>query len=143
MGKIKLGLADDNKDFSEALSSFFSRQMDMEVSFVAKDGLETIEQIQKKDVDVLILDMIMPHLDGIGVLESLNTMELDHYPKVIMVSAVGQDFVIQRAVSMGAEYFLVKPVNTEVLAKRIRQVMNRETISKTNTVSQMNLRRSS
>ena len=37
MGKIKLGLADDNKDFSEALSSFFSRQMDMEVSFVAKD----------------------------------------------------------------------------------------------------------
>ena len=44
---------------------------------------------------------------------------------------------------MGAEYFLVKPVNTEVLAKRIRQVMNRETISKTNTVSQMNLRRSS
>ena len=69
MGKIKLGLADDNKDFSEALSSFFSRQMDMEVSFVAKDGLETIEQIQKKDVDVLILDMIMPHLDGIGVLE--------------------------------------------------------------------------
>ena len=91
MGKIKLGLADDNKDFSEALSSFFSRQMDMEVSFVAKDGLETIEQIQKKDVDVLILDMIMPHLDGIGVLESLNAMELDHYPKVIMVSAVGQD----------------------------------------------------
>lgn len=143
MGKIKLGLADDNKDFSEALCSFFNRQMDMEVSFVAKDGLETIEQIQKKDVDVLILDMIMPHLDGIGVLESLNAMELGHYPKVIMVSAVGQDSVIQRAVSMGAEYFLVKPVNTEVLAKRIRQVMNRETISKTNTVSQMNLRRSS
>ena len=56
---------------------------------------------------------------------------------------MGQDSVIQRAVSMGAEYFLVKPVNTEVLAKRIRQVMNRETISKTNTVSQMNLRRSS
>lgn len=126
MGKIKLGLVDDNKDFSEALERFFERQMDMEVVFTAQDGLAAVENLQKNKVDVLILDLIMPHLDGIGVLESLNGMELSHYPKVIMVSAVGQDTMIQRAVELGAEYYLVKPVNTEVLAKRIRQVMDRE-----------------
>ena len=98
MGKIKLGLVDDNKDFSEALERFFERQMDMEVVFTAQDGLAAVENLQKNKVDVLILDLIMPHLDGIGVLESLNGMELSHYPKVIMVSAVGQDTMIQRAV---------------------------------------------
>ncbi len=143
MGKIKLGLVDDNKDFSEALERFFERQMDMEVVFTAQDGLAAVENLQKNKVDVLILDLIMPHLDGIGVLESLNGMELSHYPKVIMVSAVGQDTMIQRAVELGAEYYLVKPVNTEVLAKRIRQVMDREHQTKYSLTNQQNLRKSS
>ena len=53
-----------------------------------------MEEIGKNDVDVLILDLIMPHLDGIGVLEALNSMELKKYPRVVMVSAVGQDSMI-------------------------------------------------
>jgi len=142
MGKIKLGLVDDNKDFCEALQNYFSRQVDMEVVFTAKDGLEAVDQIQKTDVDVLILDLIMPHLDGIGVLESLNSLELKKYPRVIMVSAVGQDTMIQRAINLGAEYYLVKPINTEVLAKRIRQAMNRDSLGKNDLNNQLNLRKS-
>ena len=72
MGKIKLGIVDDNKDFCEALQDFFSCQQDMEVVFSAEDGIQAMEEIGKNDVDVLILDLIMPHLDGIGVLEALN-----------------------------------------------------------------------
>jgi len=142
MGKIKLGLVDDNRDFSEVLENFFAGQKDMEVSFVAYDGLSAIEQIKTTDVDVVILDLIMPHLDGIGVLETLNTLELKRYPKVIMVSAVGQDTMIQRAVELGAEYYLVKPVNTEVLAKRIRQVTDTESMTRYNLANQENLRKS-
>ena len=94
MGKIKLGIVDDNKDFCEALQDFFSCQQDMEVVFSAEDGIQAMEEIGKNDVDVLILDLIMPHLDGIGVLEALNSMELKKYPRVVMVSAVGQDSMI-------------------------------------------------
>ncbi|MGC2872995.1 sporulation transcription factor Spo0A [Ihubacter sp. mB4P-1] len=126
MDKIKLGLVDDNKDFCEALQAYFSRQEDMEISFTAEDGIGAINQIQNSEVDVLILDLIMPHMDGFGVLESLNTMELNKYPHVIMVSAVGQDAMIQRAIAMGAEYYLVKPISMDILAKRIRQIMSRE-----------------
>jgi two-component system response regulator (stage 0 sporulation protein A) len=100
----------------------------MEVVFTCGDGLKGVEALKQHQIDVLILDLIMPHLDGIGVLESLETMELAAYPKVVMVSAVGQDSMIQRAISMGAEYYLVKPVNMEILAKRIRQVSGRECI---------------
>ncbi|MGN0659706.1 MAG: sporulation transcription factor Spo0A [Emergencia sp.] len=143
MGKIKLGIADDNKDFREALQDFFGRQEDMEVVFAAGDGLKAIEEIQRcEDIDVLISDLIMPHLDGFGVLESLNSMELNKYPRVVMVSAVGQDTMIQRAVALGAEYYLVKPVNTEVLAKRIRQLMNRDLLGRTAVNTSLNLRKS-
>ena len=142
MGKIKLGIVDDNKDFCEALQDFFSCQQDMEVVFSAEDGIQAMEEIGKNDVDVLILDLIMPHLDGIGVLEALNSMELKKYPRVVMVSAVGQDSMIQRAVELGAEYYLVKPINTEVLAKRVRQVMHRDSAAKNNINDQLNLRKS-
>ncbi len=141
MGKIRLGLVDDNKDFCEALQNFFERQNDTEVVFTAQDGLQAVESVQKNEVDVLILDLIMPHLDGIGVLEALNSMEMKHYPRVIMVSAVGQDSMIHRAMDMGAEYYLVKPINTEVLVKRIRQVMKRDGETR-NIVSSQNLRKS-
>ncbi|MEE0691730.1 MAG: sporulation transcription factor Spo0A [Lachnospiraceae bacterium] len=142
MGKIKLGLVDDNRDFCEALRSFFDRQQDTEVVFTAHDGLQAIESIKNSDIDVLILDLIMPHLDGIGVLEALNSLELKDFPRVIMVSAVGQDSVIQRSISHGAEYYLVKPINTEVLIKRIRQVMNRDNGIKNVVNNQHNLKRS-
>jgi len=61
---------------------------------------------------------------------------------VVMVSAVGQDSMIQRAVGLGAEYYLVKPINTDVLGKRVRQVMNRDGGIRTNANSQLNLRKS-
>lgn len=60
MEKIRLGLVDDNKDFCEALQEYFSRQEDMQIVFTAEDGMEAIDQIKKCDVDVLVLDLIMP-----------------------------------------------------------------------------------
>lgn len=140
MGKIKLGLVDDNKDFCEVLRNFFEHQDDIEVVFTAKDGLEAIEKIQTSPVDVLILDLIMPHLDGIGVLETLNTLDLAKYPNVIMVSAIGQDIMIQRAADLGAAYYLVKPINTEVLLKRIRQTMHRDDAARNIIQSQMKMK---
>ena len=74
----------------------------------------------------MILDSVLPHVDGIGVLEAMNDMELKRYPRVIMVSAFGQDQLIQRAVGLGASYFLVKPLNLRILEKRVRELSKRE-----------------
>lgn len=128
MGKIKLGIVDDCKDFCDVLQEYFAEQDDMEVTFIAEDGLMALEKLKTNDVDILILDLVMPHLDGIGVLESLNTMELEHYPRVLMVSAIGQDSMIQRATSLGAEYYFVKPIDKDVLCKRIRQMTDNNSL---------------
>ena len=129
MDIIKVIIADDNKDFSNILCDFLGQQEDMEIVGIAKDGIETIEILEKIEADVLILDIIMPILDGLGVLEKLNTISLHKKPKVIVLSAVGQDKITQRAIESGADYYIIKPFDLEVLIKRIRQLTNDEETS--------------
>jgi two-component system response regulator (stage 0 sporulation protein A) len=120
--KTKILIADDNKDFCDILYEYLSKQEDLEIVGVAKDGIEAIELLSKKSPDVLILDIIMPHLDGLGVLEKMNSMIGQKEPKVIILSAVGQDRITQKAISLGADYYVVKPFDFEVFIKRIRQL---------------------
>lgn len=140
MKNIRLGVVDDNRDFCKTLDNYFKMQDDMEVVFIAEDGVKACELLPDNNVDVLVLDLVMPHLDGLGVLERINNMDLDKYPRVIMVSAVGQDSMIQRATALGAEYYLVKPISTEIIASRIRQVMMPE-YGQVTGQSMFNLRR--
>lgn len=119
--KIKILIADDNKDFCVILNEYLTTQPDFEVVGIAKDGLEVIDLIESKFPDVVILDIIMPHLDGLGVLEKLNSMQMEKIPKIIVLSAVGQDKITQKALTLGAEYYVVKPFDMEVFSKRIRE----------------------
>ena len=106
MEKIKIIIADDNLEFVSTFVSFLEKQDDMEVIATAKDGLEAVDKIMTMKPDVALLDVIMPHLDGIGVLEKLHNEE--NVPICIMLSAVGQDGITKKALSMGASYYMVK-----------------------------------
>lgn len=121
-GKIQVVVADDNKEFREILNEYLSSQNDIEVIGIAGDGMEAVDLISAKLPDIAILDIIMPHLDGLGVLEKLNTMDLPRRPLFIVLSAVGQDKITQRALALGAEYYVVKPFDMDVLVSRIRQL---------------------
>ena len=120
--KLTILIADDNQDFSSTLSSYINSQEDMEVVAIAKDGNEAIDMISENEPDVVLLDVIMPHLDGLGVLEKINMIKIDKKPICIMLSAVGQDKITQKAIATGADYYVVKPFNIEVLIKRIRDI---------------------
>ena len=115
-------IADDNQDFSRTLSSYVNAQEDMEVIALAKDGNEAVDMIMADSPDVVLLDVIMPHLDGLGVLEKVNILEESKRPVCIMLSAVGQDKITQRAISLGADYYVVKPFDIELLIKRIKEI---------------------
>lgn len=122
LGKIKILVADDNREFCDILKEYLVQQEDFEVVGFAKDGLEALEMISEKKPDVLILDIIMPHLDGLGVLERLGTLNLEKRPRVIVLSAVGQDKITQRTIELGADYYVVKPFDFEIFMKRLREI---------------------
>ena len=122
--KITVLIADDNQEFSKTLATYLENEEDMEIVGIVKDGVEAVEEVKNKLPDVAILDVIMPHLDGLGVLEKINNSNIVKKPICIMLSAVGQDKITQKAITLGAEYYVVKPFDIELLIKRIREIKN-------------------
>ena len=117
--KITVLIADDNPDFANTLTSYIQ---EVEIIAVARDGKEAVEMILNTQPDVALLDVIMPHLDGIGVLEKINNAHMRKFPLCIMLSAVGQDKITQRALELGAEYYVIKPFDITLLLQRIKEI---------------------
>lgn len=122
--KISVLIADDNYEFTLTLAACLEKQDDINVIGVARDGIEAIEMIKNTTPDIVLLDIIMPHLDGIGVLEKMGSVHLPSTPLYIVLSAVGQDKITQKAIALGAEYYMVKPFDVEVLIRRIKELKN-------------------
>lgn len=120
--KIKVLIGDDNREFCELLRAYVEGQSDLDLAGVAYNGSEVLQAVAETTPDVIILDIIMPHLDGIGVLEKLNQMDLPIRPKIIVLTAFGQENITQKVLEMGADYYVLKPFSLDVLGTRIRQL---------------------
>lgn len=122
MSKIKILIADDNLLAAKKLFDKLSEYEDFEVISIARDGLETIELVEKERPDVVLLDMIMPKIDGFGVLEYSRALKTEDKPIYIVFSAISQENYISRAMNLGAIYYIIKPFNEAVIATRIVQL---------------------
>ncbi len=120
--KIKVLVSDDNQDFAKTLVTYLTKDEDLEIVGVARDGQEAYDKIVESKPDIALLDIIMPHLDGLGVLEKLNSTNLEKRPMCIILSAVGQDKITQKAIELGAQYYIVKPFDINILIKRIKEI---------------------
>lgn len=137
--RINVLIVDDNREFCEILHNYLTENEEFSVVGVAYNGLEALKLIQEKEPDVIVLDIIMPHLDGIGVLENLETMDLTMRPKVIILTTLGQEFMTKRTVELGADYYILKPFDLEVLGTRIRQLAKGSIKTVQNPVKARNL----
>lgn len=129
-GATRVLIVDDNHDLCDVLKGFLDSQSDMSVVGVAYDGIEALRKISELEPDVVVLDIIMPHLDGVGVLERLSEQRLNHRPRFVVLTALGQERIIQQLTEIGADYYVVKPFDIQTLADRIRQVMSSPRIIK-------------
>lgn len=120
--KTGILLADDNKDFVNILNEYLSSVDDFFISGVANNGIDALNMIEDKKPDVVILDIVMPKLDGLGVLQRANLMSKK--PQFIVLSAIGQDKTVQMALSLGADFFIEKPFDIDDLVLRIKQLQS-------------------
>ena len=125
MEKLNVAVADDNERMVEVLGQIIEEDKDLELVGKAHNGEEICNIIREKEPDVVVLDIIMPKMDGLGVLEEIqNDTELQKKPAFIVLTAMGQELITKEALSLGAHYVILKPFDQNALVKKIRQVKN-------------------
>lgn len=119
--KTRVLITDDNRHFCTILKEIIEKDSGYEVVGVAHDGVSALELIQLQSPDLVILDIIMPMLDGLGVLEKCRNMTQETKPQFIVMSAVGHDDITFRAINLGASYYVVKPFDMVEFMRRMKQ----------------------
>lgn len=121
---IKILLADDQPLLLSALETILGAQADLTVAATAANGAEAVEKARAHRIDVAVLDIRMPVLDGIAAATQI--MELG--PKVIMLTTFDDDTLVRAAIDAGVDGFLLKDAEPEVLAGAVRAVARGESV---------------
>lgn len=122
MVKLKIAIADDNKELVKTMSVYFEQHPELEVIWTAHNGKVCLSMLEQEKPDLLLLDIIMPHLDGIAVLDTIKGNPEISNMHIIMLTAFGQEDVMAQAGSLGASYFMLKPFEFDRLITQIFQI---------------------
>ena len=123
MEKLNVAVADDNEKMVEVLGQIIEEDKDLELVGKAHNGEEICKIIREKEPDVVVLDIIMPKMDGLAVMEQfVHSSNLKKIPAFIVVSAVGKERITEDAFSLGADYYVLKPFDNRMLLNRIKHV---------------------
>ena len=117
-------LADANEEFRTLVRKIIDETEEFSVVGSVGDGTEALRLAREEAPDLILMDVVLPGLDGFSVLKQLREQEGDA-PKVILVSAFCSDRVVSEAVELGASYFLTKPVEQNALLDRMRALFSR------------------
>ena len=123
MEHLSVAIADDNQKILDLLGDIISTDKDLELVGKAKNGEEMCQIIKESQPDVVLLDLIMPKMDGLTVMEQVNQAQPgSKRPYFIVITAVGQERITEDAFNKGANYYVMKPFNNDMLLDRIKSV---------------------
>ena len=126
--KIKIVLADDNKDFCQVLKEYLSNESDIEILGIAKDGIEALDLVKTNSTRFTSIRCYNAALRWFRSNRKIKLQwNLPKMPKIIVLSAVGQDKITQSAINLGADYYIVKPFDFVIFINRIRELVANKT----------------
>lgn len=126
MEKLNVAVADDNENILNLLSETCSLDEDVVIVGKATNGEDVYDIIREKEPDVVLMDLIMPKLDGISVMDRVNSdSTVKKIPKFIIVTAIGKEDVAESAFEMGAYYYIKKPFDTEAVLKQLKFIKDK------------------
>ncbi len=125
MGNLSIAIADDNERMVEILDSIVKKDNEIRIVGKANNGEDVYQMIKEKEPDVVLLDLIMPKLDGLSVMERINQdRSIKKHPKFIVISAIGQEGITEDAFNLGAYYYIMKPFDNEIVLNRVKAIKN-------------------
>jgi CheY-like chemotaxis protein len=127
MSATKILIADDNLTNVELLEAYLC-EMDCQIA-VAIDGRQTLEKVAEFQPDLILLDIMMPKLNGFEVCKTLKRDPATSHIMVLMVTALNELGDIERAVACGCDDFLSKPINKIELVMRVEKLLKFRHIS--------------
>lgn len=123
MTMLNVAIAEDNPKTMEVLNEMLEKESGVQIVGRAQTGEDALEMIKTTKPDVVLMDVIMPGMDGISVMEQVkNTEDLEKKPSFIVVSAAGSENVTEDAFRMGASYFIMKPFKPEVIMDKLHRI---------------------
>ena len=129
MEHLKIAIADDNQKILDLLDRVIGMEKDMNLVGKAKNGEEMCQIIKDKQPDVVLLDLIMPKMDGLTVMDRINhDKTVSKHPYFIVITAVGQEKITEDAFNKGANYYIMKPFNHTILLDRIKSIRKKPAV---------------
>ena len=123
MSKWSVAIADDNERMVEILDEILRRDEELQIVGIARNGEEACQMIKDKEPDIVLLDIIMPKLDGLTVMERIGQdSRLQKKPEFVVISAIGQERITEDAFLLGASYYIMKPFDHDMLLSRIQNL---------------------
>ena len=126
MEKIKVLMIDDNTNLIKMVKEYFSTNSKIQINLTASNGEEGINVLEKniENVDLILLDLIMPKKDGIYVLNEMKKRKINK--KVIVATSYNAADVIREVSEFGVNYYILKPFELTDLEKRIYSIMEKK-----------------
>lgn len=118
MRKLNLLIAEDNVGLVEEIKKYFENDEHFTVVGVAENGKRALELAKELSPDLIYLNLVLPELDGFGVLSALPTPK----PRIIVCSSLATDTFVERALTLGADYFMAKPFSLSTLKERCLEI---------------------
>lgn len=123
MSEINVAIADDNERILELLGEMISADKDLNLVGKANNGEDAYTLIKEKQPDVVLLDLIMPKLDGLSVMDQVNhDTDIKKHPNFIIITAIGQERIAEDAFKKGAMYYILKPFHNDMVLEQIKSV---------------------
>ena len=121
----KIVIADDNKELLCMIGEFLKLQPNMEVVKMCSGGKELLSFLERDSADLLLLDIFMPDIDGVNILSEINSNPKYSRPKkIVILTAFNNESIMTKTSSLGADYFIVKPVDLGNLQKTLNHLLN-------------------
>ena len=121
--RFKVLIGDFDESFAERVKTEFNNEGNFETIGIVQDGESVYEAVREFTPDVIIINIILPNLDSLSILESINSVEYVIPPIIIIISPFSSESMITKVMEEGAAYFFIKPFDVKILIKRVKEII--------------------